>query len=118
MMILFIKVGFQGRREKKNEYLLWKNCDECTYKAELFCSGCQSGPGRVIRGDCKLARCCREKGHETCEVIALVVVLILVAGFISLFPRKVKFQETISACAYEGEAISAEFDVGFGNTGI
>ncbi|MBP3577280.1 MAG: hypothetical protein J6K15_04135 [Lachnospiraceae bacterium] len=45
------------------------------------------------------------------KIIALVVALILVAGFISLFPRKVKFQETISACTYEGETISAEFDV-------
>lgn len=44
-----------------------KNCEICTYKEELVCSGCQSGPGRVISGDCKLARCCRDKGHETCE---------------------------------------------------
>ncbi len=44
-----------------------KECDTCTYKSELGCSGCQSGPGRVISGDCKLARCCRDKGHETCE---------------------------------------------------
>lgn len=45
------------------------------------------------------------------KIIVLVVVLLLVAGFISLFPRKVKFQETISACTYEGETISADFDV-------
>lgn len=48
-----------------------KNCDECTYKTELSCSGCQSGPGRVLNGDCKLARCCREKGHEICETCSL-----------------------------------------------
>lgn len=45
------------------------------------------------------------------RIIVLAVVLILIVGFISLFPRKVKFQETISACTYEGETISAEFDV-------
>lgn len=48
-----------------------KNCEECTYKAELSCTGCQSGPGRVISGDCKLAGCCREKGHITCETCEL-----------------------------------------------
>lgn len=48
-----------------------KECDTCTYKAELSCSGCQSGPGRMISGDCKLARCCRDKGHETCETCGL-----------------------------------------------
>lgn len=44
-----------------------KNCDDCTYKEELSCPGCLSGPGRMISGDCKVAGCCREKGHETCE---------------------------------------------------
>lgn len=48
-----------------------KNCEECTYKAELSCTGCQSGPGRMLNGDCKLARCCRDKGHETCDTCAL-----------------------------------------------
>lgn len=44
-----------------------KDCLSCSYKEELNCSGCKQGPGRVIDGDCKLARCCRDKGHETCE---------------------------------------------------
>jgi len=44
-----------------------KDCADCNYKEELQCSGCKQGPGRVIDGDCKLARCCRDKGHETCE---------------------------------------------------
>ncbi len=48
-----------------------KNCDGCTYREELSCSGCQSGPGRAISGDCKLAGCCREKGHATCETCEL-----------------------------------------------
>lgn len=48
-----------------------KDCNACTYREELSCTGCQSGPGRVISGDCKLAHCCRDKGHETCETCAL-----------------------------------------------
>lgn len=48
-----------------------KNCEECTYKAELSCTGCQSGPGRAVIGDCKLAHCCRDKGHSTCETCEL-----------------------------------------------
>jgi len=48
-----------------------KNCDTCTYREELSCTGCQSGPGRMISGDCKLAGCCRDKGHETCETCEL-----------------------------------------------
>lgn len=48
-----------------------KNCEECTYKAELSCTGCQSGPGRAVIGDCKLAHCCRDKGHATCETCEL-----------------------------------------------
>lgn len=45
------------------------------------------------------------------RIIVLTVVLILVIGFTSLFPRKVKFRDTITACTYEGETISAEFNV-------
>lgn len=44
-----------------------KDCESCSYKEELNCAGCKQGPGRVIDGDCKLARCCRDKGHENCE---------------------------------------------------
>ena len=43
-----------------------KSCNECTWKEQLNCPGCQSGPGRALSGDCKIAKCCREKGHETC----------------------------------------------------
>lgn len=48
-----------------------KNCDDCTYREELSCTGCKSGPGRLINGDCKLAVCCYEKSHETCETCEL-----------------------------------------------
>ena len=44
-----------------------KNCAECSKREELNCQGCKAGPGRQFGGDCELAKCVREKGHETCE---------------------------------------------------
>lgn len=44
-----------------------KCCAECAQKEALNCPGCRPGPGRQVSGDCTLARCCRDKGHETCE---------------------------------------------------
>ena len=44
-----------------------KSCEECTKKEQLNCSGCKTGPGRQFGGDCELAKCVRDKGHETCE---------------------------------------------------
>lgn len=44
-----------------------KNCSDCDYKTSTSCPGCRLGPGRSIGGECELARCCREKGHESCD---------------------------------------------------
>ena len=44
-----------------------KNCAECALMEAQSCPGCQAGPGRRYYGNCELAKCCREKGHETCE---------------------------------------------------
>ena len=44
-----------------------KNCLECTQREALTCKGCKSGPGRKFGGDCELAQCVMEKGHETCD---------------------------------------------------
>lgn len=43
-----------------------KSCEECTYKEQLNCSGCEHGPGNSWTGTCKLARCCEDKGHKNC----------------------------------------------------
>lgn len=43
-----------------------KNCEACSFKEKLSCSGCKTGPGRKIGGDCEIARCCCERGHDTC----------------------------------------------------
>ena len=44
-----------------------KNCTECAQKESLNCQGCKTGPGRQFGGACELAKCVRDKGHETCE---------------------------------------------------
>ena len=44
-----------------------KNCAECSKREDLNCQGCKAGPGRQFGGDCELAKCVRDKGHETCE---------------------------------------------------
>lgn len=44
-----------------------KSCIECTHKAALNCPGCKTGPGRQFGGDCELAKCLRDKGHESCD---------------------------------------------------
>lgn len=47
-----------------------KSCAACTWRERLECPGCQEGPGRVFGGDCGIAACCREKGHQTCATCA------------------------------------------------
>lgn len=44
-----------------------KNCETCSFRDALACRGCKSGPGRVFGGDCEVANCCRERGHDTCS---------------------------------------------------
>lgn len=44
-----------------------KDCMSCDSREKLNCPGCKRGPGRTIWGDCALAKCCCDKGHETCE---------------------------------------------------
>mgnify|MGYP003301995901 CR=1 FL=1 len=44
-----------------------KICAECIKREELNCQGCKAGPGRQFGGDCELAKCVRDKGHEACE---------------------------------------------------
>lgn len=44
-----------------------KTCAECAHKETLNCPGCKAGPGRSFGGDCELAKCVRNKSHETCD---------------------------------------------------
>lgn len=41
-------------------------CDSCLHRETLGCPGCKQGPGKLYSGDCELAKCCREKGHQEC----------------------------------------------------
>ncbi len=43
-----------------------KNCAECADREALACPGCKDGPGKCYGGDCRLAKCCRDKGHMEC----------------------------------------------------
>ena len=44
-----------------------RDCLSCTEKETMGCPGCRIGPGRMGDGECELAKCCRNKGHRTCE---------------------------------------------------
>ena len=44
-----------------------KNCADCGKMQNGTCSGCRVGPGRSIGGECEIARCCRSRGHESCD---------------------------------------------------
>lgn len=44
-----------------------KNCADCAAMQNETCPGCRVGPGRTIGGECELARCCRTRGHESCD---------------------------------------------------
>lgn len=44
-----------------------KDCESCALREQLSCSGCRSGPGRTWGTECELARCCQQKGHESCQ---------------------------------------------------
>lgn len=44
-----------------------KSCESCMHKESLNCSGCKDGPGKSMYGGCELAKCCKEKGHKTCD---------------------------------------------------
>lgn len=44
-----------------------KSCESCTQKEQNLCPGCHAGPGRSWSGDCEIAVCCRDRGHESCN---------------------------------------------------
>ena len=48
-----------------------KSCINCSVKEEMNCPGCMNGPGMPIKGDCPIAICCRDKGHNECSTCGL-----------------------------------------------
>lgn len=41
------------------------DCGKCTQKG--ICQGCVASNGRPFHGDCVIALCCQNKGHEHCD---------------------------------------------------
>lgn len=46
-------------------------CEECLFREKLQCPGCKNGPGKAWQSECELAKCCSEKGHQTCTTCGL-----------------------------------------------
>ena len=44
-----------------------KNCVQCAYGSQIRCPGCRWSPGAPGTTLCPIARCCQEKGHESCH---------------------------------------------------
>lgn len=49
----------------ENETYCGKSCEICTDREAMSCPGCRQGPGGTF-AKCAIARCCRDKRHETC----------------------------------------------------
>lgn len=50
----------------ENKTYCGKSCESCTHRETLSCPGCRQGPGGTF-AQCAIARCCRDKCHDTCE---------------------------------------------------
>ena len=44
-----------------------KVCSECGRIEQCNCPGCRMGPGKQYSGNCGIAKCARDKGHDTCN---------------------------------------------------
>lgn len=42
------------------------DCEACSYREQTGCPGCPASGGKLFWGECALARCCMEKGHDHC----------------------------------------------------
>ncbi len=41
-------------------------CGICEWKDKMNCQGCKSCSSRIFWGECKVAKCCMERGFEHC----------------------------------------------------
>lgn len=41
-------------------------CDECKYREQFNCPGCEQAQGKMFWGECRVAKCCMEKEHANC----------------------------------------------------
>ena len=49
-----------------------KNCETCSSKEELNCSGCKTGRGNYMTGTCEIAACCRAEACNKCTECSMV----------------------------------------------
>ena len=42
------------------------DCENCKWKEDFGCGGCIKTGGNPFHGECRLAKCCQEKGHVHC----------------------------------------------------
>lgn len=49
-----------------------KTCADCASREQLNCPGCKLGPAQRFQCSCELAKCCREKCHDTCDSCSTV----------------------------------------------
>ncbi|MGB7606212.1 MAG: DUF3795 domain-containing protein [Lutisporaceae bacterium] len=41
-------------------------CKECEWREQTNCPGCQKSQGKMFWGECQVAKCSIEKGHNHC----------------------------------------------------
>ena len=41
-------------------------CSKCDYREKMNCPGCVKSEGKMFWGECPVAGCCMEKGHDHC----------------------------------------------------
>ncbi len=49
-----------------------KNCETCSSKETLNCSGCKTGRGNYMTGTCEIAACCRAEACNKCAECSMV----------------------------------------------
>ena len=54
-----------------NKSYCGKDCMACLRREELNCPGCRPESGISFCRDCEIAKCCRSKGHETCDTCSM-----------------------------------------------
>jgi hypothetical protein len=42
------------------------DCNDCEYRAPMNCPGCVCSEGKPFWGECSVAKCSADKGHEHC----------------------------------------------------
>lgn len=41
-------------------------CEECDFREQANCPGCEAADGKMFWGKCAISNCCNANGHEHC----------------------------------------------------